>query len=382
MLNRKPDYERDNLTNLMASIGLAFGRKPGRYPALDSGCLTELDQAQHVVLLVIDGLGYRHIRRNAQGGVFNAYLKGSLTTVFPATTATAVTTLMTGVAPQQHGLTGWYMRLSDQDNAVAVLPWRRRDGETPAGLAQELHTALPFVEGLEVDAVAILPQNLTASAYSRAYYGRSRMLGYATADQCWDQIENTIRMAQRRSFVQVYWPRLDALSHQYGVNSPEVFTHLMELAFYDLLQRLEGTDTCVLVTADHGFIDAPEAHHLSVHEHPDLARCLRSPLCGEPRAAYAYLNAGSEAVFDELIATRFQHCVESVASETLLQAGWFGLGNAHPELKHRIGDRVLLMKDDWIIHDRKADESGFNMIGVHGGVSADEQMVPLIAARV
>ena len=40
------------------------------------------------------------------------------------------------------------------------------------------------------------------------------------------------------------------------------------------------------------------------------------------------------------------------------------------------------MKDDWIIHDRKADESGFNMIGVHGGVSADEQMVPLIAARV
>ncbi len=45
-----------------------------------------------------------------------------MASIFPATTATAVTTFLTGTAPQQHGITGWFMYLREP----AALPYRPR----------------------------------------------------------------------------------------------------------------------------------------------------------------------------------------------------------------------------------------------------------------
>ena len=40
------------------------------------------------------------------------------------------------------------------------------------------------------------------------------------------------------------------------------------------------------------------------------------------------------------------------------------------------------MKDDWTIKDRLPGEKQHRMLGVHGGISSDEMLVPLIAVRV
>ena len=40
------------------------------------------------------------------------------------------------------------------------------------------------------------------------------------------------------------------------------------------------------------------------------------------------------------------------------------------------------MKDEWTIKDQLSGEKQHRMLGVHGGVSGDEMVVPLIAVRV
>jgi predicted AlkP superfamily pyrophosphatase or phosphodiesterase len=51
-----------------------------------------------------------------------------MTSVFPPTTATAITTYLTGDAPQQHALTGWHTWMRELGCVMTVLPGRPRYG--------------------------------------------------------------------------------------------------------------------------------------------------------------------------------------------------------------------------------------------------------------
>ena len=125
-----PSYEGDNIVNLMASILSATG---GRSQYAELHCLDtqRLTNAQNIVLLVIDGLGFEFLQSCSAGDAMRAHLKSSMTSVFPPTTASAVTTYLTGLAPRQHGLTGWFMYFKELDTVTTVLPFTTRMGATP-----------------------------------------------------------------------------------------------------------------------------------------------------------------------------------------------------------------------------------------------------------
>jgi Uncharacterized proteins of the AP superfamily len=123
----RPDYEGGSIVNLMRSLGDACGALPPLpYAPLRDAKVSLGDTARHVVLLVADGLGYRYLQRHGAGGHLHNHLQARLTSVFPSTTASAVTTYLTGLAPQQHALTGWHMYFSELDAVAAVLPLRPR----------------------------------------------------------------------------------------------------------------------------------------------------------------------------------------------------------------------------------------------------------------
>ena len=67
-----------------------------------------------------------------------------------------------------------------------------------------------------------------------------------------------------------------------------------------------------------------------------------------------------------------------VDSASMIEDGWFGLGEPHPRLRERVGDFALVMQGDYAIRDRIAGEEPFRQVGVHGGVSREEMRVPLV----
>ncbi|MHB9103024.1 MAG: alkaline phosphatase family protein, partial [Sulfuricella sp.] len=121
-----PDYDGGSIVNLMASIESACGGNP-RYPALRAVPPAEIAGARNLILLVIDGLGYDCLAQSQAGALRNR-LRAKITSVFPSTTATAITTFLTGLAPQQHGLTGWFTYFREIGSVAAVLTFQPRHG--------------------------------------------------------------------------------------------------------------------------------------------------------------------------------------------------------------------------------------------------------------
>ncbi len=384
----RPDYEGGGLVNLVTSLVEGLGATPpAPYAPLAALAPAEVAQARHVVFLLLDGLGYDYLIAHGAGGALAAHLQGRICSVFPPTTAAAVTTLLTATAPQQHAITGWFLYLRELGTVTAFLPFRPRWGGPPLdrfGLsAAEFVSAPPALDRLDAETWCLLPEEVTESAYSRAMTGGAHRTGYRDLEDFGTRIVGLVRDAARRRFIYAYWPEFDRLAHLHGVGSAPVRAHFEALdgAFGRLLDRLRGTDTLVVAVADHGFVDTGPQEIVHLEDHPALAECLTLPLCGEPRAAYCYVRPGAVRRFERYVTEQLDVQCDLYPAAALIEDGWFGLGEPAPRLWERVGDYVLLMKEHWVIKDRLPGEPAFQQIGVHGGVSEAELHIPLIVAH-
>ncbi|MBW9265803.1 MAG: alkaline phosphatase family protein [Candidatus Thiodiazotropha sp. (ex. Lucinisca nassula)] len=378
-----PDYNGGSIVNLMASLQRAMGGDRHSYPPLDLIASLPLGSYRKILLWVVDGLGVNYLRAHPEAEMLNAHLKGAITSVFPPTTATAVTTFLTGDAPQQHGLTGWHVYFRELGAVLAVLPGRPRYGGVTLGEAG-IDTGIllghtPFSDKIACDSVMLSPAYIADSDFNRAHLGRARLVRHRNLPELASQIAELLREGDER-YLYAYWSELDSIGHQSGIWSEEAKHHLLEIdqAFRYLLEQCRGTDSLIIICADHGQIDTQPNDRISLDDHPELLKMLSLPLCGEPRAAYCYLRPGSENDFDDYVKSELAGKAVAYQSNELIEKNWFGQGLHHPQLPWRIGDRLLLLQDNYVIKDWLAQERRYEMIGVHGGFSNDELNVPLI----
>jgi hypothetical protein len=375
----KPDYVGGGLVNLMASIVAGRGGAP-RHPLLSFLPSEALSAARNVVLLIVDGLGDGYLRRRGAGGELARRRRAAITSVFPPTTASAITTSYTGCTPLEHGLTGWYTYFGGAGCVAAALPFKMRGGDlslTQRGFTPErAFVQHSLFSSLPVRSIVVTYKDIIDSEYNRRHCEGAERWAYERLDQLVSGVEAAVKSGAERKFVYAYWPHYDMISHRYGSESPQAFAELerVDAAFGALLARLSGTDTLVIATADHGFIDsAPEE---SLELPASLASQLRFPLCGERRVAYCYVQSPQD--FLEKAKEHFGERAEVRPSRELAAEGWFGGGAAHASFAERIGDVALVMRDRYTIKDWTPGEARYLHIGNHGGASEDEMMIPLI----
>ena len=381
-----PDYKSGSIVNLVSSIQVALGNGQPSYGSLSQLTLSKGNTAGSVVLIVIDGLGHAYLKQRGRG-VLYGHLVDRITSVFPSTTASAITSFFTGTAPQQHALTGWFTYFREFGAVAAPLPFRRRSSETSltdAGVdARKLFDQPSMFEGIDTASHIVLPARIVESEYTTAHSGSAERWAYTSLKRCFRVIEKIIRRASSRQYIYAYWPEFDTLSHTYGTQSKEVAKHFDQLdaAFSRFLDRIEGSGTTIIVTADHGFIDTRPDRRVHLASHPELASTLALPLCGEPRVAFCYVHPDRHERFKNYVQDRLGYCAEIYPSEQLVERGFFGLGRPNPRLLERIGHYALVMKDHYVIKDWMLGERRYEHIGVHGGVSEEEMYVPLIVVE-
>lgn len=378
----RPEYQHGNLVNLMGSL-IASGGGRAPYPPLDQLLPSQIQANDRVVLFVLDGLGYEYINRQP-GGFLRERNHTLIHSVFPSTTATAISTFASGLAPRQHGLTGWFTYLAALGAVTAVLPFQARCGGVSFDRrvidARAVYDWTPVYDTLDRKCYLVLPANISESTYSVATSGRAQRMGYENMEGMFARVANLLKRETERSFIYAYWPSFDSLAHQFGVKSNQLAMHYKELdrAFENFAAGVDPYSTMVIVTADHGLIDTAPDRVVHLEDHPEMAACLLLPLCGEPRVAYCYLRRGMEQAFVSYVETNLAHACSAKPSFELLEQGYFGTGATHPDLHRRIGDIVLIMKENYVIKDCLLGESRFSQIGVHGGLTSTEMSVPLI----
>jgi hypothetical protein len=375
----RPDYAGGSLVNLVASIVSARGGTALHAPLRELSGDT-LAGARNLVLVIVDGLGDNYLTRRGAGSELARRRRASLTSVFPSTTASAITTSYTGRTPLEHGLTGWFVYFGEAGCVSAALPFASRGDYIPLskrGVTPDaVYPCASLFESLPTRSIVVTYKDIIDSRYNERHCRGAERVPYETLDGLVDAVEAAAKSGPERKFIYAYWPVYDMVSHRYGCGSAEAYAEFSKVddAFARLLGRLSGSESLVVATADHGFIDVPPEASLELPT--SLSALLRFPLCGERRVVYCHVH--DEKAFIARASEWLGARADVMPSRRLVDQGWFGPGTPHPRFAERIGDVALVMRDSYTVKDWVAGESRHLHIGNHGGTSEDEMLIPLI----
>ena len=377
-----PDYGQAGLFNLIGNVRASFTGEAVPGLRIDDVELLEQLGDNHIVLLLIDGLGSA-LLQNSRTSVLKSLPQTELSSVFPSTTASAVTTVLTGLSPAQHGNVGWFMYHKPLDRIIAPLPFATRPAYTPlAGEDVTPESVFGYgsiFDGLDCPGFSISPQAIAFSVYNRYHCGDASIRPYTTLADMFDKAVNMLRRSKSRTFLYLYYPEVDRLAHEHGPYSRQVEACIEDLddRLNSFLAKIAGLRATLLITADHGFMECTAERRILLNEHPGITELLTQPLGGEPRVAYCQVRENSHDAFEQRVDEELCNHVTAVKSQELLDAGWFGPGPRHHQIKSRIGDYALLPADGYVIHDSIGTEPVPELRGVHGGLSPAEMKIPL-----
>jgi type I phosphodiesterase/nucleotide pyrophosphatase len=313
-----------------------------------------------LVLVIIDGLGDNYLMGRGAGGELARRRRNAITSVFPSTTASAITTSYTGRTP-----------LRTRGENVPL----REKGFSP----QRAFSVCSIFSSLPVRSIVVTYRQIVDSDYNLRHCDGAERSAYDSVDEFVDRVETAVKSGGERKFVYAYLPQYDVVSHRHGAQSAQAAAEFASIddAFGRMLARLSGTDTAVVATADHGFIDVAPDESLELPS--SLACQLRLPLCGERRVVYCHVHDVER--FMEKAKDWLGERADVRPSRELAEEGWFGPGAPHPRFPERIGEVTLVMRGHYTVKDWTPGEPRHLHIGNHGGTSEDEMLIPLILER-
>ena len=113
----------------------------------------------------------------------------------------------------------------------------------------------------DTPSVVISPQTIARSDYNLAHLGPASLRPYKGLSGLFSSIAKILKQARAPTTIYAYWPDLDAIGHEHGIESPQALAHLnaIERELSKLQKRLAGSDSMLLVSADHGQLDTDPA---------------------------------------------------------------------------------------------------------------------------
>ncbi|MGC4997601.1 MULTISPECIES: alkaline phosphatase family protein [unclassified Streptomyces] len=375
-----PAYGSGSLADLLPTLAAGLG-VPGMTPTI-----AELTPADRVCVFLVDGLGWEQLRAHPDEAPFlNSLLASSrggtgrpLTAGYPATTATSLGSVGTGLPPGAHGLPGYTVRDPDTGQLMNQLRWQPW---TPPHAWQPYPTVFELADRAGVHAAQVSSPHFQNTPLTKVALSGGTFLGRLSGEDRMDVAAEQLA-AGDRSLVYTYYAELDGAGHRYGVGSD---TWRGQLMYVDrLAQRLAEQlppRSALYVTADHGMVDIPfdEEHRIDFDADWEL-RAGVSLLGGEGRARHVYAVPGAEndvlTCWREVLGDRFW-----IASrDEAIGAGWFG-PHVDERVYARIGDVVAAAHDDVVITASEREPKESLMVGNHGSMTPAEQLVPLLEVR-
>jgi Type I phosphodiesterase / nucleotide pyrophosphatase len=356
----RPDYGGAAITGVIPA--LVAGRAA---PWLPPG----LADADAVVMLLLDGLGWNAIEAHRSLlPELSALEGGPITTVAPSTTASALTSLATGLAPTQHGLVGFRMRVDD--TVLNILRWQTTGNRrAPDPFEMQRHTAF-----LGRPVPVVTRTEFRNSGFTAAQLRGARFIGWNAVSTLVQQCRRLVAEGER--FVYGYYPNLDTVAHEFGLYDSFFLAELraVDRLVGDLLDALAAS-TALLVVSDHGQVHVDAGGWVELHDLlPMVDMCA-----GDARFRYLYAKPGAAAELAAAARETVGHQAWVLTREELFAEGWIGPAPEGP-IGRRVGDVVLAAREPVGFVDPAMPQET-QLVGMHGSLTPDEMYVPLLAGR-
>ncbi len=361
----EPAYGTRSLGEVVPAVAAALGvghSQPGLV----------LPDAPSYVVFLVDGLGHRLLERYAHAAPYLSSLVAVPGTAgVPSTTATSLTSLGTALLPGQHGLVGFTARIPGTEKLLNHLLW---DKSVDPHEWQPHPTAFAGLAAAGVQVTAVNKREFVGSGLTLAAH---RGATYVGADKVGERIAAAVTAsAQTPSLTYVYDGDLDWTGHKFGVAST---AWLQQLAMVDAaaeqLRESLPSSVRLLVVADHGMVDSPEESRVDVDDHDELRDGVVL-IGGEARFRHLYCRGGA---VDQVAATWREVLGERatvLTREEVVRAGWFGPVDAG--VRPRLGDVMVACHGDHGVMSTRDFAYEKRLVGLHGSLTADEMLIPLL----
>ena len=325
--------------------------------------------ADAVVLLVLDGLGWHALETFRDVLPELAALDGSaITTVVPSTTAAALTSLTTGLAPSEHGLVGYRMRVDG--GVLNVLNWHfAGDGRAPDPFVVQRHDAF-----LRRQVPAVTRAEFRTTPFTDAQLRGARFVGWGTRATL---VEHCRRLVvDGEAFVHAYYPGIDKVAHEFGLRDGFFEAELRSAdALVGAVRNVLPPEAALVVTSDHGQVHVEEDDWIGLDALGELVETqagdARFRYLYAPRADARELAARARALAGDRAWVRTR--------EELITERWLG-PRPSGSIGGRIGDVVLAARAPVAFVDPALPRE-VQLRSLHGSLTAEEMLVPLLAAR-
>lgn len=370
---RLPAYGTGSLAEVMPSVAAALG-VPGFVDTL--GIEQYSGSLRRACVLLVDGMGWNAIRAHQDLAPTLAAMSGrAITTGFPATTATSVTTVGSGVPPGLHGVVGYQVAIPGTGRLMHSLRW---DPDIDPLTWQPYEPVLARAAGAGLTTSHVGPAfhrggGLTRASARGAQFRAAYSIGHLAVEA------GLATASADRTLTYAYFADLDTTGHLAGWKSD---AWRAQLAHVDLLvsQLREAlpADAALVVIADHGMIDVPADGRIDADLVPGLREGV-ALLGGEGRARHVYAQPG--AASDVLAAWTdiLGPTAIVVSREQAVADGWFG-PRVGDSVLARIGDVVTAAGPESAVIATETEPLESSLVGLHGGMEPDEQLVPLLVS--
>jgi hypothetical protein len=399
----RPSYNGRSIANIPATIAHLLDAPFSGLPRLEGELWQPMAEGiTRVVVILLDAMGwnlYHQERSCFQEMLGETAVSGQITSVFPATTVAALSTLWTGFAPAQHGLLGFRLFLPDYaavgqmitftpafGNYTGILVKSGLDPETflpVPGFAQQLQTA-------SVPTYSFKEQHLVKTPLSHMHgRGVKQEHGAVSFAHMLVQLRQLLEaQAGKKLCAVAYWPTIDTLSHYHNWQSPAVaaecraLIHQIRQELFMPLSAAARAGTALFITADHGQIACPPEQQIRLADHPELEQMLLMQPAGDTRAVYLYAKHGRQADILTYVQENLFHAFAAVPTAVALSSGLFGPQPHAPTASERTGDVVLLARKGTALLNKLDDSRTRQFVGWHGSLEADEMIVPWLGYRL
>ncbi|MXW41628.1 MAG: alkaline phosphatase family protein [Acidimicrobiia bacterium] len=363
-----PDYRGACLSNVVPAL-----LSP---PGICDWLPAPVAEAKQVVLLLVDGMGWQQLQERAHlTPTLMAMQGGAITTVAPTTTTTALTSLVTGVPPGEHGLIGYQVYVAGQ--LLNTLRWTigRSGQDARKSILPEQMQTLPAFLGQRVPAVG--RSEFSGSGFTRAYLDGVPHVGY--------QLNSTMAVATQRlvldgaPLVYVYYDGPDRIAHEYGLAEHLDAEYVAVDQLVAQMLSLLPSSVALLVVADHGQVHVGDNKIVLSGE----VLGLTSVTSGEARFRWLHARPGRAQALLEVAKANYERYGLVATVEQVLDEGWFG-PNVSPQARQRMGDVALVPQEPVAFlvpaSKKRSNKKKFELIGRHGSLTSAEVLVPCLGA--
>lgn len=381
---------------------LLLGKNDSKLPRDVFGEFNE--QYDNVVLFIIDGFGWSlfnklHTDNLVPNGLLHKSVISQLTAQFPSTTAAELTSIHTGMSVEETGIYEWFYYDKTVDAIISPLLFSLPPDKTRNSLLDknvDPKAIFPFTTFYEhlnskgVTSSVFTPQAFSPSVYNETLLKGANGIWYENLESGLATLVHNLNEEKNKSYNLFYFDKIDSVGHKKGPMSTESIDEAKDflVKVHNCLQGLTTQrKTLFIFTADHGQIEVNPEKTIYLNEvMPGLEEKLRTNKIGTPlipaggcRDMFLYVKPEYIDWFYTNLTLKLDGVANVYKTLDLVNLGFWQNNVNIPLLKERVGDIVIIPNAENIVWWDNAEKQ-FTMkhVGHHGGLSAEEMIIPFI----